>query len=105
MASGIEASLEFFAQEPECVELLIQERAKFQARKRPRYFEHREANKGRWEAKFQGVDRRGQSAGRAGRANSGRSWRPHLRNDVCQLFRRLAIVRRKSRPGIFWILP
>ena len=52
MASGIEAYLEFFAREPECVELLIQERAQFRDRKTPTYFEHRDADKGRWEAEF-----------------------------------------------------
>jgi AcrR family transcriptional regulator len=52
MARGIEAYLEFFARESELVELLIQERAQFKDRKRPTYFEYRDANTGRWEAVF-----------------------------------------------------
>jgi AcrR family transcriptional regulator len=52
MARGIDAYLEFFAREPELVELLIQERAQFRDRKQPTYFEYRDANKGRWEAMF-----------------------------------------------------
>ena len=53
--SAIETYLEFFAREPECVELLIQERAQFRDRKQPTYFEHRDANKGRWEAEFRSL--------------------------------------------------
>jgi AcrR family transcriptional regulator len=52
MANGIEAYLQFFAQEPECVELLIQERAQFKDRKTPTYFEHRDADRERWEGEF-----------------------------------------------------
>lgn len=47
---GIEAYLEFFNAYPAAVEMLIQERAHFKDRKRPTYFEHREANIGRWRA-------------------------------------------------------
>jgi AcrR family transcriptional regulator len=46
--AGIRAYLEFFDARPEFVELLIQERAAFRDRKKPTYFEHREANIGRW---------------------------------------------------------
>ena len=46
--SGIYAYLQFFDQHPEIVELLIQERASFKNRKRPTYFEHRDANRGPW---------------------------------------------------------
>jgi AcrR family transcriptional regulator len=45
---GIRAYLEFFEAHPEYVELLIQERAAFRDRKKPTYFEHREANVERW---------------------------------------------------------
>src|SRR5271166_3709162 len=45
---GIMAFLSFFAEHPEYVELLIQERAQFRDRKRPTYFEHREVNVVRW---------------------------------------------------------
>jgi hypothetical protein len=40
------AYLDFFAEQPGFVELLIQERAHFRDRKRPTYFEHRDANVG-----------------------------------------------------------
>src|SRR5690349_6757518 len=45
---GIAAFLQFFAEHPSFVELLIQERAYFKDRKRPTYFEYREVNIGRW---------------------------------------------------------
>lgn len=48
VARGISAYLAFFAEHPEFVELLIQERAQFKDRKRPTYFEHREVNVQRW---------------------------------------------------------
>jgi AcrR family transcriptional regulator len=47
IAAATEAYLRFFADRPECVELLIQERAGFRDRKRPTYFEYREANRSR----------------------------------------------------------
>ncbi|MCO5168732.1 MAG: TetR/AcrR family transcriptional regulator [Planctomycetes bacterium] len=47
---AIEAYLTFFDEQPELIELLIQERAEFRDRKTPTYFEHREANMGPWEA-------------------------------------------------------
>ncbi len=46
------AYLEYFDAHPEAVELFIQERAQFRDRKRPAYFEHREANVGRWRALY-----------------------------------------------------
>jgi AcrR family transcriptional regulator len=45
---GIATFLQFFADHPSFVELLIQERAYFKDRKRPTYFEHREINIHRW---------------------------------------------------------
>lgn len=48
IAEAIHAYLAFFAEHPEFVELLIQERAQFRDRKKPTYFEQREANIGRW---------------------------------------------------------
>src|SRR6516165_655535 len=48
VARGIMAFLSFFAEHPEYVELLIQERAQFKDRTRPTYFEHREVNVVRW---------------------------------------------------------
>jgi AcrR family transcriptional regulator len=48
IARGITAFLTFFADHPEYVELLIQERAQFKDRKRPTYIEHHEVNVRRW---------------------------------------------------------
>ncbi len=48
ISRGIRAFLSFFADHPEYVELLIQERAQFKDRKRPTYFEHRDVNVVRW---------------------------------------------------------
>lgn len=45
---GIYAYLEFFDAHPDLAELIIQERASFKNRKRPTYFEHRDANRGPW---------------------------------------------------------
>lgn len=48
IAKAIMAYLVFFDEHPDYVELLIQERAIFRGRKRPRYFEYRDANRGPW---------------------------------------------------------
>ncbi len=45
---AIRAYLDFFDQHPQYVELIIQERAIFKDRKRPTYFEYRDANVGVW---------------------------------------------------------
>jgi len=45
---AIATFLQFFAEHPAFVELLVQERAYFKDRKRPTYFEHREVNIERW---------------------------------------------------------
>jgi AcrR family transcriptional regulator len=50
IAAGIRTYLAFFAEHPQYVELLIQERAQFKDRKKPTYFEHQEANAARWQA-------------------------------------------------------
>ena len=55
MRHGIHAYLTFFAEHPEFVELLIQERAQFKDRKKPTYFEHREANASRWRALYRSL--------------------------------------------------
>ncbi len=52
---GIRSYLTFFAEHPEVVELLIQERAQFKDRKKPTYFEHREANAMRWRALYRSL--------------------------------------------------
>jgi AcrR family transcriptional regulator len=49
IAVAIRAFLTFFAEHPEYVELLMQERAQFKDRKKPTYFEHREVNVKRWQ--------------------------------------------------------
>ena len=46
---AVRAYLGYFDRNPECIELLMQERAQFPERKKPKYFEHREANRGAWE--------------------------------------------------------
>lgn len=48
VARGVLAFLTFFAERPEYVELLIQERAQFKDRTRPTYIEHREERGRKW---------------------------------------------------------
>jgi AcrR family transcriptional regulator len=55
IAVATEAYLRFFADHPEYVELLIQERAGFKDRKRPTYFEYREANRARAHELYSGL--------------------------------------------------
>jgi AcrR family transcriptional regulator len=52
IARAVHEFLGFFADNPEYVELLMQERAQFKDRKKPTYFEHREANIERWRALY-----------------------------------------------------
>lgn len=59
LAQAIRSYLEFFHEHPEYVELLIQERAEFPERKKPTYFEHREAKVGRWHEVYRGLIRAG----------------------------------------------
>ena len=56
---GIRSYLAFFAQRPEAVELLIQERAHFRDRKKPTYFEYRDANRDRWAELIERLMRQG----------------------------------------------
>jgi AcrR family transcriptional regulator len=49
IACAVRAYLEFFAEHPELVELLIQERAEFRDRQKPTYFIHREQGIARWQ--------------------------------------------------------
>jgi len=51
--AAIRAYLDYFAQHPDVVELLIQERAEFRDRVKPTYFVHRDANMGPWRQLFQ----------------------------------------------------
>src|SRR5438874_2266104 len=48
IAVAIRTFLAFFAENPDFVELLMQERAQFKDRKEPTYFQHRAANVERW---------------------------------------------------------
>lgn len=52
---AIRAFLSFFAEHPEYVELLMQERAQFKDRKKPTYFVHRETNIKRWQALYRSL--------------------------------------------------
>lgn len=45
---SIQTYLAYFAENPDLVELLIQERAQFRDRQRPTYFVHRDRNIGKW---------------------------------------------------------
>ncbi len=60
IVQAVRAYLAFFDANAACVELLIQERAEFKDHKKPAYFEHRDANIGRWEDLMRGLveDRR-----------------------------------------------
>jgi AcrR family transcriptional regulator len=49
VAEAVKAFLEFFAEHPRYVELLILERALFKDRKTPTYYEHRERNVKTWQ--------------------------------------------------------
>jgi AcrR family transcriptional regulator len=55
IAVAIRAFLAFFAEHPEFVELLMQERAQFKDRKKPTYFVHRETNIKRWQALYRSL--------------------------------------------------
>jgi hypothetical protein len=60
ISAAIRAYLKFFDEHPHFVELLIQERAIFRDRKKPTYFEYRDANRGAWRELYTGL----QAAGR-----------------------------------------
>jgi AcrR family transcriptional regulator len=59
IALAIRTFLTFVAQNPDLVELLIQERAQFKDRKKPTYFEYREASLERWKAVYRDLIARG----------------------------------------------
>ncbi|MCI0680532.1 MAG: TetR/AcrR family transcriptional regulator [Gemmataceae bacterium] len=52
---AVRAYLGFVADNPGFVEILIQERAHFKDRKKPTYFEHREANLERWRTMYRSL--------------------------------------------------
>jgi AcrR family transcriptional regulator len=53
ITTGVRVFLTFFAEHPEFVELLIQERAQFKDRTQPTFAEHRAVNVQRWRALYQ----------------------------------------------------
>jgi AcrR family transcriptional regulator len=55
ISTGVRAYLTFLAENPEFVELLMQERARFKDRKKPTYFEYRDANAEKWRARYRGL--------------------------------------------------
>lgn len=55
VACATRAYLDFYAQRPDLVELLIQERAQFKERRKLTYFERREVNVERWRVLFRGL--------------------------------------------------
>jgi AcrR family transcriptional regulator len=60
IAQVVRSYLGFFAEHPELVELLIQERAQFKDRKKPTYFEYREANRERLRSLYRSYIAEGQ---------------------------------------------
>jgi len=60
IAQVVRSYLTFFANHPELCELLISERALFKDRKKPTYFEHREANRDRLRQLYRGYIEEGQ---------------------------------------------
>jgi len=52
---GVRAYLAYFDKHPEYVEMLILERAVFRDRKKPTYFEYRDANAHRWQERFEAL--------------------------------------------------
>ena len=59
ISRAVRAYLVFFQEHPQFVELLIKERAIFRDRKRPTYFEHRDAARGYWRELYAGLIREG----------------------------------------------
>lgn len=56
---GIHRYLEFFEQNPETVELFIQERAEFPRNGKPLYFVYQESHKAKWRARFEALIEQG----------------------------------------------
>jgi AcrR family transcriptional regulator len=95
LTEAVRSFLGFFADHPEFVELLIQERAHSKNRKKPTYFEHLEKNKLRWGELFRSLI----AEGRAGRAHHRRPEQHGLRGHVHQLLHRTEQARRGAGPG------
>lgn len=56
---GIHTHLAFFAEHPEFLELVIQERALFKDRKKPTYFQHRDVYVKRWQELYRSMNAKG----------------------------------------------
>ena len=56
---GIHRYLEFFEQNPETVELFIQERAEFPRNTKPLYFVYQESHKEKWRKRFEALIEQG----------------------------------------------
>ena len=82
IAVAIRSHLEFFRSDPQLVELFIQERAEFRDQRQPIYFEHGEANCGRWRRPDPRFDRRRAGAAGPRRAGHERDRGPDVRDDV-----------------------
>ena len=63
ISRAVRAYLVFFHEHPQFVELLIKERAIFRDRKRPTYYEHRDANRGYWRELYGELIRTGRLRG------------------------------------------
>src|SRR4051794_39926808 len=63
IANGIFGFLEFFAEHPGYVELLMQERALFRDRKLPTFLEHRKVSMERWRSFYQELISKGRLRG------------------------------------------
>ena len=55
VVEGVRAYLEFFAEHPEYVELLMQERALFKDRMKPTFFEYRDRHADHWRTLYRGL--------------------------------------------------
>jgi AcrR family transcriptional regulator len=63
IAAGTRAYLEFFEEHSQYAELLIQERANFKHRKRPTYYEYRDASRGPWRKLYRDLIAQGRVRG------------------------------------------
>ena len=59
IAAAVGAYLQFFEDNSQYAELLIQERASFKHRKKPTYFKYRDSSRGRWRDMYQALQQSG----------------------------------------------
>ena len=88
ITTGIRVFLAFFAEHPEFVELLIQERAQFKDRTKPTFMEHRAVNVERWRSIYRELIADGRVRDDADRSDHRRHWQSAVRHDFHQLFQR-----------------